>query len=66
MNCTIIYGFSSSIKHTEELSVTDAFKLIPLLYGYRFIDIYYKNKLVYTTQGLAGYSFICPDCPYKK
>ena len=64
MNCTIVYGFSSKIKHTETMTVAEAFKLIPKLYGYSFIDIYYDDELVYTTQGLAGYSFICPKCPY--
>ena len=64
MNCTIVYGFSSNIKHEETLPVKEAFELIPKLYGYAFIDIYYQDRLVYTTQGLAGYAFICENCPY--
>jgi len=63
--CEIVYGFSYNRKHTETMTAAEAFKLIPKLYGYSFIDIYYKGKLVYTTQGLAGYAFICPNCPYE-
>ena len=66
MECTIIYGFGCNNKRTETLPVAEAFKLIPKLYGYRFIDIYYQDRLVYTTQGLAGYAFICPNCPYDQ
>lgn len=65
MEATIKYGFSRTIKHEETLPVEEAFALIPKLYGYSFIDIYYGNCLVYTTQGLAGYAFICPKCPYN-
>ena len=66
MDCTIVYGFSYNTKHTETMTAAEAFKLIPQLYGYSFIDIYYKDRLVYTTQGLAGYCWICPKCPYAK
>ena len=48
------------------MAVAEAFKLIPQLYGYSFINIYYKDALVYTTMGLAGYAFICGNCPYAK
>lgn len=66
MDCTIEYGFSFNAKHTETMAVAEAFKLIPQLYGYSFINIYYKDALVYTTMGLAGYAFICGNCPYTK
>lgn len=65
MEATIRYGFSSNILHTETLPVEEAFALIPKLYGYAFIDIYVGNQVVYTTQGLAGYAWVCDDCPYR-
>lgn len=66
MDCTIEYGFGSNIKREETLPAADAFRLAmsPEMYGYAFINIYYRDRLVYTTQGLAGRRFICEDCPY--
>ena len=66
MDCTVVYGMSRTIRHEETMSPGEAFALIPKLYGYSYIDIYYADQLVYTTQGLAGYAFICPMCPYQK
>jgi hypothetical protein len=65
MEATIVYGFSRTIKHEEKLPVEEAFALIPKLYGYAFINIYYGDHLVYTTQGLAGFAWVCDDCPYN-
>ena len=64
MDCTIVYGFGYDRKHKETMTVAEAFKLIPRLYGYPIIDIYWNNSLVYTASGLAGYAFICKHCPY--
>lgn len=66
MEAIIRYGFSSNIKHEETLPVEEAFRLIPKLYGYAFIDIIYDGRMVYTTQGLAGTAWVCDDCPYNK
>lgn len=65
MNCTVTYGISHNIKHTKTMTIADAFRFINNGYGgYAYCDVYYNDRLIYTTQGLAGYSFICEDCPY--
>ena len=66
MNCTVDYGLSRNIRHEVTMPVAEAFRKIRnhAFVGWAFVNIYYQNRLVYTTQGLAGYSFICPKCPY--
>jgi len=68
MDCTIVYGLGCNIKHEKTLPAADAFKLAasPDLRGYAFVDIYFRGRLVYTTQGVAGYRYICDDCPYHE
>jgi len=68
MNCTVVYGLSRSIKHTETVPVAEAFNRINNhgFVGWAYVNIYYNHKLVYTTQGCAGYRYICDDCPYQK
>ena len=66
MEATIVWGLSRNIRHTETLPVEEAFRKIKELTGYTFINIYFGNRLVYTTQGAAGYRFQCDDCPYHK
>ena len=66
MNCTICYGFGSNLKHTKILPIAEAFDFVKKNRGYLFYDIYFKNRLVYTESGTAGYYYICKDCPYKK
>ena len=66
MECTVVYGISANVKRRETMSAAEAFKkLNHIRKNWLFVDIYYNNRLVYTTQGLAGYAFICEDCPYK-
>ena len=67
MNCTVVYGLGRNLQHAVDLPVAEAFrKLRDNEYnGWAFIDIYYNDRLIYTTQGVAGYRYICPDCPYK-
>lgn len=65
MNCTVVYGISSSIKHRKTMTVENAFRMLPeLRTGSLFVDIYYQDRLVYTTQCAAGYRYKCSDCPY--
>ena len=65
MNCTVVYGLGNNIRHEKVMPVKDAFKFVTKPHGWLFYDIYYRNRLVYTTQGAAGYRYICPDCPYR-
>lgn len=65
MFCTVIYGLGSDLKHLECLPPEEAFRKLPdLRKQWLFVDIYYNDRLVYTTQGAAGYRYICKDCPY--
>lgn len=66
MNCTVVYGFGSNLKYRAAIPVVDAFRKLKdgWFIGYAFVNIYYRNRLVYTTQGVAGYRYICDDCPY--
>ena len=66
MNAKIIYGDGNNRKNTKILPVADAFNFVKNTRGYLFYDIYFNGKLVYTTQGAAGYRYICDDCPYCK
>ena len=67
MNCTVVYGHGSNLKHRATMPVATAFrKLSYFRTAYLFVDIYYNHRLVYTTQGVAGYLYICDDCPYRK
>lgn len=68
MECIIEYGHGCNFKFKKQLRVAEAFRLLESgkLNGYAFINIYYNDKLVYTTQGLAGRCFICEGCPYFK
>lgn len=67
MNCTVVYGFGSNMKYRDTIPVTEAFRKLKdhWFAGYAFVDIYYRNRLVYTAQGVAGYRYICDDCPYR-
>ena len=54
MNCTVVYGLSRTIRHEVDMPVADAFRsLDDLRSGWAYLDIYYKDRLVYTTQGAA-------------
>ncbi len=67
MNCTVVYGLSRNIKHEVVMTVTDAFRKLKdhEFVGWAFVNIYNeRDRLVYTTQGVAGYRYICDDCPY--
>lgn len=68
MNCTVVYGLGSNIKHQVTMPVADAFRKLNNheFLGWAFVNIYVKDRLVYTTQGVAGYRWICDDCPYVK
>ena len=66
MNCTVVYGLGSNIKHRTVMSVAEAFRFIRQPDGWLFYNIYYNGRLVYTTQGVAGYRYICEDCPYRR
>lgn len=67
MDCTVVYGLSRNIKRQRVMPVTEAFRdLSKLKAGWAFLNIYYQDRLVYTTQGVAGYRFICDDCPYYR
>ena len=68
MNCTVVYGLGRNIKHEAEMPVADAFRKLNNhdYIGWAFVNIYYNNRLVFTTQGCAGYRFICDNCPYRK
>lgn len=63
MDCTVVYGISRSIRHEETMPVKEAFEFVRQG-GWIFYNIYYNNRLVFTTQGCAGYRWICDDCPY--
>lgn len=67
MNCTVTYGLSRNIKHEVVLPVAEAFRRLKdhEFAGWTFVNIYYNDRLVYTTQGVAGCRFICKDCPYR-
>ena len=66
MDCTVVYGLGRNIKHRAIMPVTEAFRKLPRLrMTWLFVDIYYNDRLVYTTQGCAGVRFICDGCPYK-
>jgi hypothetical protein len=68
MNCLVVYGLSRNIKHEVQMPVAEAFRKIRdhEFTGWAFDNIYnQQNRLVYTTQGLAGYRWICEDCPYR-
>ena len=67
MNCTVVYGFGSNLKYRKDMPVAEAFRKLRdhLFVGYAFVNVYYNHRLVYTTQGVAGYRYICDDCPYK-
>jgi len=64
MLCTVVYGLGRNHYHRTVMPVKEAFEFISRPEGWAFCDIYYNDRLVFTTQGLAGYSFICDDCPY--
>jgi len=68
MNCTVVYGLGSDLKRRAVMPVAEAFRKLRdhEFVGWAFVNIYYNNRLVYTTQGVAGYRFICDDCPYRK
>lgn len=68
MNCTVVYGLGSDLKRRAVMPVAEAFRKLRdhEFIGWAFVNIYYNNRLVYTTQGVAGYRFICDDCPYRK
>lgn len=65
MEAIIVYGMSANIKHEETVTVAEAFRMAPKLWGYSFVNIYVDGECVYTTQGLAGYAWICDECPYS-
>ena len=67
MNCTVTYGLSRNIKREVVLPVAEAFRRLKdhEFAGWAFVNIYHNDRLVYTTQGVAGYRYICEDCPYK-
>lgn len=65
MEAIIVYGMSANITHEETVTVEEAFRMIPELYGYTFINIYVDGRCVYTTQGFAGFAWVCDDCPYN-
>ena len=65
MNCTVIYGQSRNIQRKRVMPVEVAFRNIkPLKRGWAFLNIYFEDRLVYTTQGSFRYE--CDDCPYSK
>jgi len=68
MNCTVVYGLGSDLKRRSVMPVAEAFRKLRdhEFVGWAFVNIYYNNRLVYTTQGVAGYRFICDDCPYHR
>ena len=69
MNCTVVYGLGRDIKHEVVMPVAEAFRKIRdhAFVGWAFVNVYNeRNRLVYTTQGVAGYRFICDNCPYRK
>ena len=67
MDCTVNYGISRNIQHDLVLPVADAFRMLNNheFVGWAFVNIYVNNRLIYTTQGVAGYRWICDDCPYR-
>lgn len=67
MDCTVNYGLGCDIQHDVTMPVADAFRMIRdhKFVGWAFVNVYYDHRLIYTTQGLAGYTFICDDCPYR-
>lgn len=68
MNCTVVYGLGSDIKHRVVMPVTDAFRKLKNheFIGWAFVNIYNdQGRRIYTTQGVAGYRYICDDCPYR-
>ena len=67
MNCTVDYGLSRNIRHEVSMPVAEAFRKLRdhEFVGWAFVNIYYNHRLVYTTQGVAGYRWICDDCPYR-
>ena len=68
MFCQLVYGLGSNLSHLENVPVEEAFRRIPEIrrQGWAFTNIYYNDRLVYTDQGVAGYRYICKDCPYWK
>lgn len=67
MNCTVDYGLGCDIRHRVIMPVAEAFRKLKdhEFIGWAFVNIYYQNRLVYTDQGVAGYRWICDDCPYR-
>lgn len=67
MNCDVVYGISRNIRHEVTLPVAEAFRKLRdnEFIGWAFVNIYLNDRLVYTTQGLAGRCWICDDCPYR-
>ena len=68
MECTIVYGLGSDIKRQEVLPASEAFRRLQELKrkeGWLFYNVFYHDRLVYTTQDAAGYRYICGDCPYS-
>ena len=67
MDCTVVYGLGCDLKHRKVMPVSEAFRKLRdhEFLGWAFVDIYYNNRLIYTDQGVAGYRYICPGCPYK-
>ena len=68
MNCTVVYGISRNIKRQVVMPVAEAFRKLKNheFTGWLFVNVYYKDSLVYTTQSVAGYRFVCDDCPYYR
>lgn len=67
MNCTVVYGLGSNLRHRKIMPVAEAFRNLPKLRTeWLFVDIYWNRHLIYTTQGVAGYRYICKNCPYRK
>lgn len=67
MDCTVHYGLGCDIQHRDNMPVAEAFRKIRdhAFAGYAFVNVYYNGRLVYTDEGVAGYVYICENCPYK-
>ena len=63
MKCTIIYGVDCNLRYRKEMEVAEAFKYMKNS-SWMYYDIYFDDRLVFTTQGAAGSWYICDDCPY--
>ena len=66
MDCTVDYGLSRNIRHEVVMPVAEAFRKLKdhAFVGWAFVNIYVNHRLVFTTQSLAGYRYICDHCPY--